>query len=590
MNHREPGRRYLALWFPLLPADLRRRRFGPDDAPLAFVEKQRGAMRIVALDARSLKLGLAPGLTLADARARVPELAAIDHDPYADRLWLERIADGCDRWTPMVALDPPDGVTLDITGCLEGYSPSFPSVRAELVEAPSFSSGAPRKGRPFDKLGANGKGSSPDHHAEAALAADIEQRLAEAGMTLRLAFAGTPEAAQALARYQALPAADERSAIRRLPIAALRIEEETDTALRRAGLKTIGDLADRSSAPLAARFGEGLVTALDGMLGRADSRISPRRALPAIVCERRFAEPIATTRDALAVLDDLVREAMVALEERHGGGRRFTGRLYRSDGQVSEIAIETGLPTRDPAVPARLFRERIDALSDPIDPGFGFDMIRLAVPTIEPLAATQLKLEGGKVAEEAMAALVDRLSTRLGRNRVRRFAPRDTHIPEQRALVLPAVELPDPTPWPAPPPGEPPLRPIHLFDPPQRIEVIAEVPDGPPRRFRWRRTHHEVARYEGPERIAGEWWRVRVSRLPDPEPCVLRPKPGRDAMACDEADAADQPTTPPKGKSLLTRDYFRVEDVRGRRFWLFRHGLYGRETETPDWYVHGLFA
>jgi protein ImuB len=548
MNHPEPGRRYLALWFPLLPADRRRRHSGPDDAPLAFVEKQRGAMRIVALDARALKLGLAPGLTLADARARVPELAAIDHDSYADRLWLERIADGCDRWTPMVALDPPDGVTLDITGCVD------------------------------------------IHGDEADLARDAERRLTEAGMTLRLAFAGTPEAAQALARYQALPAADETSAIRRLPIAALRIEEETDTALRRAGLKTIGDLADRPSAPLAARFGETLVTALDGMLGRADSRISPRRALPAIVCERLFAEPIATTRDALGVLDDLVREAMVALEERHGGGRRFAGRLYRSDGQVSEIAIETGLPTRDPAVPARLFRERIDALSDPIDPGFGFDMIRLAVPTIEPLAATQLKLEGGKVAEEAMAALVDRLSTRLGRNRVRRFTPRDTHIPEQRALVLPAVELPDPAPWPAPPPGEPPLRPIHLFDPPQRIEVIAEVPDGPPRRFRWRRTHHEIARYEGPERIAGEWWRVRVSRLPDPDPSVLRPKPGRDAMDCDEADAADQPTAPPKGKPLLTRDYFRVEDVRGRRFWLFRHGLYGRETETPDWYVHGLFA
>ena len=552
-------------------------------------------MRIVALDTRALKLGLAPGLTLADARARVPELAAIDHDPHADRLWLERIANGCDRWTPMVALDPPDGVTLDITGCVESFlvhqspfaSSSFERSREASVEKSRLGETSRlRVSITLDPaLEANG-----DWKSEAALASDVEERLAAAGLTLRLAFAGTPEAAQALARYQALPATDEAGAIRRLPIAALRIEEDIETALRRAGLKTIGDLADRPAAPLAARFGEALVAALDDMLGRADSRISPRRALPAIACERRFAEPIATTRDALAVLDDLVREAVIALEERHSGGRRFTGRLYRSDGQVSEIAIETGLPTRDPAVPARLFRERIDALADPIDPGFGFDMIRLAVPAIEPLAATQLKLEGGKVAEEAMAALVDRLSTRLGRNRVRRFAPRDTHIPEQQTLVLSAVDLPDPAPWPAPPPGEPPLRPIHLFDPPQRIEVIAEVPDGPPRRFRWRRTHHEVARYEGPERIAGEWWRVRVSRLPDPAPSVLRPRPGRDAMDCDEADAAAQPLSPPKGKPLLTRDYFRVEDVRGRRFWLFRHGLYGCETETPDWYVHGLFA
>ncbi|WBO23258.1 Y-family DNA polymerase [Sphingomonas abietis] len=548
------NRRYLALWFPLLPADRRRRLCGPDDAPVAFIEKQRGAMRIVALDARALKLGLAPGLTLADARARVPELLGIDHDPYGDRLWLERIADGCDRWTPMVALDSQDGVTLDITGCLQGYA------------------------------------SSPSIHAEDSLAADVTRRLTEAGMTLRLAFANSPEAAQALVRYQSLPAAAEAGAIRRLPIVALRIEEEAETALRRAGLKTIGDLADRPPAPLAARFGAELVAALDRMLGRADSRISPRRALPAIVCERRFAEPIARTDDALGVLDELVREAVIALEERHGGGRRFVGRLYRSDGVVREIAIETGLPTRDPKVPARLFRERIDTLADPIDPGFGFDMIRLAVPAIEPLAATQLRLEGGRIAEEAMAALVDRLSTRLGRDRVRRFAPRATHIPEQQALVLPAVALPDPAAWQMPPPGEPPLRPLHLFDPPQKIEVIAEVPDGPPRRFRWRRTSHEVARFEGPERIAGEWWRVRVDRLPDPGPSTAQPAPGRDAMDCDAAERADPVLPPRPAKPLLTRDYFRVEDVRGRRFWLFRHGLYENETASPDWYLHGLFA
>jgi protein ImuB len=519
-------------------------------------------MRVVALDARALKLGLAPGLTLADARARVPELAAVDHDPHGDRLWLERIADGCDRWTPMVALDPPDGVTLDITGCVEAFS-----LRSSSPFVPSEVWGS-----------------------ESALAADVEQRLTRSGLTLRLALADTPEAAQALARFQSLPAADESQAIRRLPIVALGQEDEAETALRRAGLKTIGDLADRPSAPLAARFGEGLVDALDRLLGRADSRISPRRALPALLFERRFAEPVARTDDALMVLDDLAREAAIVLEERHGGGRRFVGRLYRSDGAVREIAIETGLPTRDPAIPARLFRERIDTLADPIDPGFGFDMIRLAVPAIEPLAATQLKLEGGRVAEEAMAALVDRLSTRLGRNRVRRFALQGTHIPEQQALALPAVDLPDPAPWPLPPAGEPPLRPLHLFDPPQRIEVTAEVPDGPPRRFRWRRTVHEIARFEGPERIAGEWWRVRVNRLPDPPLSVLREKPGRDAMDCDDAEAADHAATPPKDKPLLTRDYFRVEDVRGRRFWLFRHGLYDRETGSPDWYVHGLFA
>jgi protein ImuB len=200
----------------------------------------------------------------------------------------------------------------------------------------------------------------------------------------------------------------------------------------------------------------------------------------------------------------------------------------------------------------RLFAERIEALADPIDPGFGFDLVRLAVPVLEPLAPTQLALEGGEVRDGELIALIDRLSTRLGRTRVRRLVPRDTHIPEQAALALPAIEAPAPAPWPAPAPGEPPLRPIHLFDPPQPIEVIAEVPDGPPKHFRWRRTSHSVTRYEGPERIAAEWWT-------------------RD----DNAG--------------LTRDYYRIEDARGRRFWVFRHGLY-RETERPRWYVHGVFA
>jgi len=504
-------------------------------------------MRIVALDAAALAQGLTPGLTLADARARIPELAAVDHDPLADRLWLERIADGCDRWTPMVALDPFDGITLDISGCVHLFG------------------------------------------GEAALAADIERRFALAGIHLRQAIAASPEAAQALARFQTMPAADEAGAIRRLPVAALRLDDEIAVALRRAGLKTIGDLASRPTAPLAARFSEAMVDSLDRLLGRADSRIVPRRALPALLFERRFAEPIARTEDALVVLDELMRDAALELEERRGGGRRFAARLYRSDGAVRDLSVETGLPTRDPAVPARLFRERIDTLADPIDPGFGFDMIRLSIATVEPLAATQLRLEGGQVSEEAMAALVDRLGTRIGRARIRRFRSVDTHIPEQAAFALPAIELPDPARWAPPTPGEPPLRPLHLFDPPQRIEVIHEVPDGPPRRFRWRRTSHEVTRYEGPERIAGEWWRVGVDRLPAPEPSCERPQPSRDDLVVP-GEAIDDPPRRAPAKPLLTRDYFRVEDVRGRRFWLFRHGLYGREAASPAWYIHGLFA
>ncbi|MFM9829076.1 MAG: Y-family DNA polymerase [Sphingomonas sp.] len=523
-------RRYLALWFPYLSADRWRRQAGaaPDEAgstglsrtsslittlttgPLVFTEKQRGAMRIVAGDATATGASLL-GLTLADARARTPDLVAVPHDPAADHRLLEWLADGCDRYTPMVAIAGEDGLTLDISGCAEA---------------------------------AGGEG---------ALVADVEARMAQAGLSLRHALARTPEAAQALARFQTAPAADEASAVRRLPIAALGADEETTLALRRAGLITLGDLASRPLAPLAARFGEELVATLRRMLGSTDSRIVPRRPLPALLVERRFAEPITYTEQALGVLGELVAEAGESLLERHMGGRRFAARLYRSDGAVRDLAVEVSLPLRDPKAVMRLFAESIEALADPLDPGFGFDLIRLAVPVLEPLAPTQLQLEGGAVAAGEVAALIDRLSTRMGRARFRRLRPRDTHIPEQAVFALPAIEVAEPAPWAPSEAGEPPARPLHLFDPPQLIEVVAEVPDGPPHRFRWRRTLHEVTRFEGPERIAAQWWT-------------------RDSNAG------------------LTRDYYRVEDARGRRFWIFRHGLYGQEKINPGWYLHGLFA
>ena len=294
-------------------------------------------------------------------------------------------------------------------------------------------------------------------------------------------------------------------------------------------------------------------TLLARVLGEEDVRITPRRRPPDIHVEHRFAEPMALSATALATLDSLMGRAAVILSERGCGGRRFEAALFRSDGHVARLGIETGQPTRDARVIGRLFRERIDTLADPLDPGFGYDLIRLAVPVAETLAPRQLPLEGGAVTDAELAALVDRLSTRLGRNRVRRYASGDSHVPEQAAFELPVAEPTGPMTWPEPETGEPPLRPLHLFDPPHRIDVMAAVPDGPPLWFRWRRLRHDVTRAEGPERIAAEWWRRRSG-------------------------------------TGLTRDYYRVEDAHGRRFWLFRHGLYGIERPLPDWYLHGLFA
>jgi protein ImuB len=304
------------------------------------------------------------------------------------------------------------------------------------------------------------------------------------------------------------------------------------------------------SLALAARFTEDLTLRLRRVLGEEDAPITPLR--PVVVCavERRFAEPIARADDIEATLTTLAEEAIALLGERREGGRVFEASFFRADGAVRRIAVETGRAMRDVKALLRLYREKMDVLADPLDPGFGFDLIRLTVPETVPLATAQTSLDGRIVEEDETAALVARLSARFGREHVLRFKANDTHDPDRTAETIPAVDAAEPASFPIDA-EEPPVRPLQLFDPPQPILTTAEVPDGAPRRFTWRRMEHHVIHAEGPERIAPEWWR-------SPE--------------------------------AYTRDYFRVEDENGRRFWLFRSGLYERETLRPEWFVHGVFA
>lgn len=501
-----PRRRYLALWFPFLPADrLQRERQNhcalSPDAPLVLIAKVKGALRIAAVGPDAAELGLAPGTALADARALYPTLQVADADPIADAALLARLAKRCIAFSPLVEQRAPDALLIDISGCEHRFG------------------------------------------GEAEMMAKVRTDIEAQGMAVRPALADTPEAALALARWGT-------SDIATLPAAALGLDEERTRVFERAGLKTIGAIAARPMASIAARFGAEAVFALQCLLGESRSPLVAVKPKVRITTERRFAEPIAHVETVLDIIEELAAEAARALEERKAGGRAFGIELFRSDGQIRRMTIETGLPTRDPATIIRLLEERIDALSDPIDPGFGFDSIAFHVLRDEPLAATQPAFDGKE--DRAASDLVDRLSTRLGPGRIRRIVPQDSHVPEQAQRALPAIHETKTAYWPPPPEGEPPMRPLFLLDPPQPVEVIAEVPDGPPRQFRWKKQLHQIRGAEGPERIGAEWWRRKHS-----------------------------------GGHI--RDYYRVEDSEGRRFWLFRHGQYD-EMPDPKWYLHGLFA
>jgi protein ImuB len=544
----------------------------PADAVGVTVARRSNTVVVAAATPAAVRLGAEPGQRLADLRARIPDIAVFEADPAADARLLGALADGCERYTPLVAEDTDRHAAARLVGDRApggrvGGSrvPGRPARRS-----PGASDGWPEVGLLLDMTGALHL-----FGGETAFLAEITRRLAGQGIHSRVGLATHPGLARAVAAHGAggfVPPGAERETVAALPVRALtsayvtgdgaadadRLAGLADAVdgLRLAGLRTIGAVLAQPRAGLAARFGKDVVAALDRLTAVDDEPISPRRPVADLIAERLFFEPITAEPVVEATLADLAAEIARRLAETGEGADRFEARFYRVDGAVRAVAVRVS-PTRDAALLHRLFRHRLAALASPLDAGFGFDMIRLEAFGRARLEPEALSLDGREAAGHDLARLVDRLAARFGADAVTRPVFHDSHVPERAAGWCPAQDLPPagaPRPagfGPVRPEGEPPVRPFRLVEPPDRVEVMAEIPDGPPLRFRWRRVLHEVVRAEGPERVAAEWWL---------DPCGP------------------------------TRDYFRVEDRAGRRFWLFRLGLYERETPTPVWYMHGLFA
>lgn len=538
-------RRYIGLWFPFLSADAwRLERVRQSEAtetqPLVFIEKVRGASRLAQVDRTAREHGLLPAMTLADARARVPELHAVPFNGTADAVFLERLAETSIAFTPSVATETRDSLTLDITGCAHLFG------------------------------------------GEAHLVSRLQRALRAAGTSaVKAAVAPTPDMANALARFAPTAPifAHDDQAVRELPVAAFECAREDALALRRVGLRTIGDVGDRPSVLFTARFTPAFTTKLARILGEEDRHITPRRPPPERRFEQRCAEPVASADVIMRLVDGLAWHACRQLEAQGEGGRLFEASFFRTDGAIRRIRVEAGQPTRARDVILRLYRDRLDAIADPLDPGFGFDLIRFEVLRAEPYGATQTSLDGHESRSRDFAALLDRLGARFGRDRIGQLAPVDTHIPEAAQMRVPATAVVPSfaathtaAAWDSPRLGGMPSRPLRCFEPPQAIEVNASATDGEPICFRWRRVEHNVAAAEGPERIASAWWS--------------------------------------QAYSYGTRDYYRVETPEGRRFWLFRadaaelvprpvrrptqvlseptQQAYG--TRQPRWFLHGVFA
>ena len=385
-------RRILALWLPRLPTDrLQRAQPSGDKKPLVLAAKVDSALRLSAVDAHAAKLGLAPGMALADARAMIPALDVIATDETADRKLLERIADWCERFSPLVALDPPHGLFFDVTGTTHLFG------------------------------------------GERAMLESIRRAIVGQGFSVRLALAGTAAAARALATHAdgtiVEPGCDAQS-VAPLQVAGLMVDPAIVFGLHRAGLKTIGAVAARARHELASRFGAAFVTQLDRTLGREDEPISPRHPLPDCMAERRFAEPVVTDDVVADTIHALAESIAGLLEKRGEGARQLEATFFRADGQMRRIGIDMARPTRDPKIAARLFHEKLAALANPLDPGFGFDLIRLSAITTEPLDPQATSFDSRGKRKEG-----DRFPGRSARGAFRRAAR--AALPCRRTRIFP---------------------------------------------------------------------------------------------------------------------------------------------------------
>lgn len=497
-------RRYLALHLPRLATD-RLERAEPvlRGRPLALWARHGSRRALAAVNAAAAEAKLSPGLALADAIAICPGLVAREAAPAADALLLVRLARWAGRYTPLAAPAGCDGLVLDIFGC-----------------APLFG-------------------------GEAGLLQDAAARLRQLGFAAAAAIAANATAALALARAgrhgAILGAGEELSALARLPLSTLGLAPDLRARLAAFGIADIGSLARLPRAGLARRAGGAVLALLDQALGGAAVPIRPLAPPPAFTAALDFAEPIATAAAIAAALVRLLEDLCARLARAGCGARRLSLACHRLDGEVQRLGIATSLAVRDPCHLMRLFRDRLERIA----PGFGIERMVLGADVVERTGAAQLGLVAGPGPGDAgaaeLGALVDRLCSRLGAGAVCRLALHASHIPER--AMTPAGPLPLPAPEQAAAKDFPP-RPVRLFDPPEPVGVLALLPDGPPQRLCWRRRVVGIARAEGPERIAPEWWR----------------EPGG-----------------------VARDYWRVEAEGGGRLWLYR-------TDPAAWFLHGLFG
>ena len=495
-------KRFLSLWLPFFATESMVKRH-PElkNKPFVLVTPDHGRMVITGSNTLARSEGIVPGKMLADSRVILPELKDLPDDPISNARLLKSLAEWCLRFSPIVAVAPPDGILLDISGCTHlwgGEQPYMEHIISRLHQG--------------------------GYHVKAAIANTI-------GMAWGLSHYGD---GAAITRSQ-----EEASALEGLPPAALRIDTVVLSRMEKLGFHRIGQFMSMSKSMLRRRFGDILLIRLGQALGYEPEALKP--VIPELPYQERLPclEAIRTANGIQIALERLL-EALCNRLAKEGKGMR-TGVLkgYRVDGNVQQISVGTSRASHNPKHLFGLFALKIQT----IEPALGIELFVLEAPLVEDSPQPQEVLWKIKGNRTQVAEFLDTIAGKVGMDAIRRYLPQQQHWPERSIKVTRSLDEVPETEWRADK-----LRPLHLLSRPEPISVMVVLPDHPPFSFTYKGRAYRLVRSEGPERIEQEWW------VQNGEP----------------------------------RDYYRVEDEKGARYWLFRSGIYG--IGQPEWFLHGFFA
>ena len=471
---------------------------------VAMTKLSHGRKIITAVNQLAEQQGIFPGKTLADARAILPDLRDHDEPDAAREKILEKLGQWSIRFSPEVGIDLPDGIYMDVTGCAHLWG------------------------------------------GEKAYLEYIRERFTERGYEIRLAMADSYGMAWGLCRYggQQMYCIQgfSPSAFLALPIAALRIEPEMLDAMHTLGLFEVKQLLSIPVHALKRRFGQLLVTRIQQSMGEC------RIWIKTIVIPKPFEvrlpclEPIISRQGVEIAIHRLLDDLKGLLLQQQQGLRKIRFSAYAADGKVYTLLVQMGMATLNITHVFGLLALQLEQVKTEA----GLELFTLFAEHTEAYNPTQEKIweTSTGINIERLSEWMDYIIMKFGRDSVQRYLPSEHHIPEKSVVNAADLKLSSALKW-----LQGPVRPIHLLDPPEKIEVTAPIPDYPPMMFRHKGQLHRIIRADGPERIEQEWWVAR----------------GRH------------------------RDYYAVEDEEGKRYWLFRSGHYD-EAKTYTWYLHGYLV